>query len=1213
MPNQSVRNASRILPGSLVLVLCASLLPLRTAAQGWRRVVNLADSPGTAIGGGSGNTLYAGLKSGHVFRSDDNGLAWTAITNGLVDKSGRMLLPKAFIVTPTGRVLRGGDNASWDNRTGSPVFRSDDRGAKWTEVPLPFASPTRNPGGIGISDMVVHKGSVYFSDLLSEGVWKSSDDGATWTAVGGQLPSPPFIGFAKTYYALASAGDALLTVQASKGVFRSTDGGTTWTQAVDGIPGVVDSPLVGGRSWNGSDVVGAPDGTAFAVSDGRLYRSRDGGAAWTEIGLGILQSPNPFVPSIIGPSARKVEILGDRVFVSSSDGNPRFWEGTALGDSWTELPRVADNTVNADILSQSFAVHGGALYFAGNKGVHRLDLASAVRTSLLPVVTTAPAGPFGVNLGGTLRVAATTRGTAPFIYEWRLDDAPIAGQTTAALNFTATSSDQAGTLSLIVRNAAGSVTNLLGALAVAPVAPGAVDYGSGLVNSTNSLFDIIPFPVTVNTFAFGPDGSVFFGGALYSSKEGYTGIRKVFADGSADRDFVTSGSAPGASAGAITALLPLGDGTVLVGASGTGNDERYYRRMLPTGGLDGSWPWPPEVAGGPRKLSRLADGRILTAGGSVGGIRRLNADGTLDPTFQGPSSIGRFQADYVSDFALLPGGRIVIVGRFDAVDGAARVGIARLLPNGALDRSWVPAQFPGNSTTIKALAVSPGGKLLLGGTFTTVNGQPRRNLARLNADGSLDPALGDLIPSTNRDGVVNAFASQPDGRVWVGGAFAGVAGRSYLFRLDTDGTVDTSFPDIAINGAISSLRLTPDGRLWIGGAATRIGGFLAGTPARIFTDIDGPTLGHAGLDKTPDAGTSITLLGTVTGPFTALQWRFKGAPIQGATALGLPLSNVTSADSGAYDLVVTSARGTYTSAPAKVRVCGPVVLDLLPAPLAGVVSNSVTFSVSAFGRLPLAYQWSRDGVVLANATDRTLTLTNLQLSAAGGYTVKVTGGDGSSAASEPAFLGVIPPPGAKDVAFRPSLFRPPNGGSAFLNDLKLLPDGRALVGGTFATVTNGPLTMLARLLPDGSADPAFGFDSSGLSSFEAVDVQSDGRIIILVRSAAGSGPFLVRRLNADGSPDPTFPEPGLPTASGINVASDDSLIVTHATGLARLARNGAPDAGFATRAKFDSTPVSVSIDPRRPHLRRRSAGVRPQRHLSLRQRWPAGLHLCVER
>jgi len=174
---------------SIFLAVCTALLPLGTAAQSWQRVVNFNDKPGSAIGGGAGNTLYAGLASGHVFRSDNNGLAWTVVTNGLVDKAGGMLAAKAFVVTATGRVLRGGDNASWNNKIGSPIFRTDNAGTLWNEVPLPFASPARNPAGIGISDFVVHKGSVYFSDLLSEGVWKVPTTAPLGSALGRPCPA----------------------------------------------------------------------------------------------------------------------------------------------------------------------------------------------------------------------------------------------------------------------------------------------------------------------------------------------------------------------------------------------------------------------------------------------------------------------------------------------------------------------------------------------------------------------------------------------------------------------------------------------------------------------------------------------------------------------------------------------------------------------------------------------------------------------------------------------------------------------------------------------------------------------------------------------------------------------------------------------------------------------------------------------------------------
>lgn len=1154
----------------LSLAACAAVSVLPTAfAQGWQRVVNLNDLAGSAIGGGTGNTLYAGLTQGHVFRSTDNGLTWTGATNGLVDSAGRILLPNAFVVGANGRVLRGGPNASWENRIGSPLFYSDNQGATWTEVPLPFGSSARNPAGISVSDMVQHQGALYFSDALSEGVWKSTDNGLTWVSAGEQLPTMPFVGNTKTYNAVASAGNALLTVQVSKGVFRSTDGGTTWAQAVNGIPGVVDSPLVGGRSWSGSDVVGAADGTAFAAVDSRLYRSRDGGASWTEVGVGVLQSPNPFVPSVILPSVRKVELLGDRVFVTTTDGNPRFFEGTALGDSWTELPRVVDNNGNAGVLAQSFYAHNGALYFAGNKGIHRLDLATAVRTNIAPAVTVTPAAPFYANVGGTLSATATARGTAPFTYEWRLNDVPIPGQVTENLVFSPADTNQAGALSVVVANAAGRVTNSIGQLIVAPAGAGNPDFAFRPQTSGK-----------VTTLAVDQDGSVFYGGPFASQTEAYTGVRKTSVNGLVDPGFVTgaiigAGSGPGLSSGTPRALLPLGDGSVLVGAADTGDNARYYRRLLPNGALDTAWPWPQETAGGPRKIVRLADGKFLVAGGSAGGLQRLNADGTFDPTFAGPASIGRFQFNYVSDFVVLPSGHILIVGKFDEVDLVRRVGIARLLPSGALDRGWVPASaFVGAS--INTLAVQSDGKILIGGNFTTLSNQTRRGLARLNADGSLDPALGDIMPNISPSPTVNALALQPDGKFWVGGNFFAFGGHNYVVRLNADGTLDSSLPSLGLEtsggGPVNALRLTDDGRLWVAADSLSVGGRFIGNLARFFTGLPDLTLSFAGLDQTPDVGSSTRLRGTVTGPFLGLQWRFNGEPITGATGLELPLNNVTLATSGAYDLVVTSG-GSYTSAPVNVRVRGPVVIDQEPLPAVGIISNSVSFAVSAFGKLPLAYQWLKDGETLANATNRTLTLTNLQLTATGDYSVRVSGGDDSTASSEPAFLTVVPAPGSTNANFRLALGTTAAFPAGF-KDLAFLPDGRAIVAGSFGS-------RLALVNTDGSVDPSFQFDATGLTELNAVERQTDGKLLILVRLNTGSGPYVIRRLNENGSADAGFAEvtPLGSFPADLTLAPDGGIIVLTQNGIERLNPDGSADAEFNQRARLNNSALSADVDP----------------------------------
>ena len=66
------------------------------------------------------------------------------------------------------------------------------------------------------------------------------------------------------------------------------------------------------------------------------------------------------------------------------------------------------------------------------------------------------------------------------------------------------------------------------------------------------------------------------------------------------------------------------------------------------------------------------------------------------------------------------------------------------------------------------MAVQPDGRIIIGGEFTHVDGVPLNHIARLNADGSLDPTFD---PGAGFDGDVFSLALQPDGKVVVGGAF----------------------------------------------------------------------------------------------------------------------------------------------------------------------------------------------------------------------------------------------------------------------------------------------------------------------------------------------------------------------------------------------------------------------------------------------------------
>src|ERR1700682_3610762 len=89
---------------------------------------------------------------------------------------------------------------------------------------------------------------------------------------------------------------------------------------------------------------------------------------------------------------------------------------------------------------------------------------------------------------------------------------------------------------------------------------------------------------------------------------------------------------------------------------------------------------------------------------------------------------------------------------------------------------------PNANGIVSVVVVQPDGKILIGGSFTTVLGVTRNGIARLNTDGTLDIAFD---PNAN-GGSVEAIAVQADGKILVGGIFSPIGGqtRQNIARLD---------------------------------------------------------------------------------------------------------------------------------------------------------------------------------------------------------------------------------------------------------------------------------------------------------------------------------------------------------------------------------------------------------------------------------------------
>ena len=183
----------------------------------------------------------------------------------------------------------------------------------------------------------------------------------------------------------------------------------------------------------------------------------------------------------------------------------------------------------------------------------------------------------------------------------------------------------------------------------------------------------------------------------------------------------------------------------MIGGSGT-TDGRQFVRLNSDGSIDPSF----NTGTGPNSsvfsVAHQPDGKILVGGDFTryngvtrNRVVRINGDGSLDTSFDPGSGANGFVLSVVSQ----PDGKILLKGGFAAVGGTSRSEIARLNSNGTLDASFNPGtgltgSLPVADIPTATLALQPDMKIIVVGRLTHYNGVPRRGIARVNSDGSLD-------------------------------------------------------------------------------------------------------------------------------------------------------------------------------------------------------------------------------------------------------------------------------------------------------------------------------------------------------------------------------------------------------------------------------------------------------------------------------------------
>jgi uncharacterized delta-60 repeat protein len=639
------------------------------------------------------------------------------------------------------------------------------------------------------------------------------------------------------------------------------------------------------------------------------------------------------------------------------------------------------------------------------------------------------------------------------------------------------------------------------------------------------------------TLAVQRDGLILVGGDFTAMQPAGTGtavirshLARLNTDGTLDPTF---------NANAAASVITVGiqpDGRLLVGGAfnsvwsngGAVANIRFLARFNPDGTVDQGF-----NSGVNNAVAAFAfqpDGQLVIGGYFTGfvpngssnstvrnRVARLNpVDGALDATLNLDAG-GRILVSAVQP----TDGKILIGGSFTSVGGATHTRLARLNTDGSVD----PTFNPDFNERVFAIAPLANGKILVGGGFTTISGVTRNFIARLNSDGSVDTTVNATTGyafDPNASSQVGAIVVQPDGKILLAGAFTTFTPaaatptsltRFYIARLNTDGTVDTAF-DPNANSTIAAVALLPDGKILVGGT------FTAFQPNGATVQTGRNRIARLNADGTVDGNFNVSVDDQVS--LIAMQ------PDGKAVIAGIfSVIRATGADQVLPRLRI-----------ARLNADGTLDTAFDPAANAAIAT--------------LALQ--SDGKILVGGP-----FTTFDPNGTPGYSLRK-------------YAARLNADGTVDSTFNLDL-NEQNGNR--VDSITVQPDGRILVAGTFVSLQPIGATSrvsrvhFARITAAGGLDATFqpGVGGNAGGQIKALAVQTDGKIVAagVFSDVGGTTTTNIARFNPTGTADTGF-EPTLSANGAVNallLRPDAAPSVVQGQGIAWLNANGTVRTAFS--------------------------------------------------
>ena len=298
--------------------------------------VALPDSSIVLMGG----TYYTGAsfaRLNDVWRSTDQGASWTQMT------ASAEWLPRVghtSVALPDGSIVLMGGYGGSPSACLRDVWRSTDQGATWTQMTASAEwSARRLHTSVALPDgSIVLMGGITISANLND-VWRSTDQGATWTQMTASAEWSERSGHSSV--ALPDGSIVLMGGGVLNDVWRTTDQGATWTQVIEHA------------EWTpryNQPSVALPDGNIVLMGSD-VWRSTDQGATWTQM---TTAAPISSCPGVALPDGSIVLVGGG------------VWRTTDQGASWSQLAARAQWTARSEHTSVAMP-DGSIVLMGGNR------------------------------------------------------------------------------------------------------------------------------------------------------------------------------------------------------------------------------------------------------------------------------------------------------------------------------------------------------------------------------------------------------------------------------------------------------------------------------------------------------------------------------------------------------------------------------------------------------------------------------------------------------------------------------------------------------------------------------------------------------------------------------------------------------------------------------------------------------------------------------